>query len=158
MLDRVAKLLGGELTAATLVCAFFAHYARFDWAGAVVEDPLRKRTGRAHQRGAGEPMVVLGYHVPRVNVARAASVPAVGVVVEELRRASEVVARAGEGSGASWADVVGGDGAGAAEFLGAFKSYVRIDVQYWGSSSVKGRQLVGWVESRCPMLLVGKFA
>lgn len=157
MLDRVAKLLGGELTAATLVCAFFAHYPRFDWAGAVVEDPLR-RTGRAYQRGAGEPMVVLGYHVPRVNVARAASVPAVGVVVEELRRASEVVARAEEGSGASWADVVGGDGAGPAEFLGAFKSYVRIDVQYWGSSSVKGRQLVGWVESRCPMLLVGKFA
>ncbi|OJD31298.1 uncharacterized protein BKCO1_500002 [Diplodia corticola] len=175
MLDRVAKLLSyhddddddvddiNVLTPAHLVCTFFHHYARFDWAKDVVEDPLIvARRAATHsntsyrRRAAGgdhaEPMVVLGYHAPRVNVARAATAPAVAVVADELRRAAGMVVGA---SLSSWGDVVGaGPDDAAGEFLAAYKSYVRVDVQYWGKSSVKGRQLVGWVESRCPSMLV----
>ncbi|KKY19286.1 hypothetical protein UCDDS831_g05491 [Diplodia seriata] len=166
MLDRVAKLLyhrngRDDVTAAHLVCTFFRYYAGFDWAEAVVEDPLTRSVpgmGRPYQRQyAGEPMVVLGYHVPRANIARAATVPAVAVLADEFRRADEAVkawAERGGGGGLGWGSIAGDAGNGAAQFLAAYKSYVRIDVQYWGKSSVKGRQLVGWVESRCPSMLV----
>ncbi|KAL0254450.1 hypothetical protein SLS55_009925 [Diplodia seriata] len=166
MLDRVAKLLyhrngRDDVTAAHLVCTFFRYYAGFDWAEAVIEDPLTRSVpgmGRPYQRQyAGEPMVVLGYHVPRANIARAATVPAVAVLADEFRRADEAVkawAERGGGGGLGWGSIAGDAGNGAAEFLAAYKSYVRIDVQYWGKSSVKGRQLVGWVESRCPSMLV----
>ncbi|KAF9631037.1 Endonuclease/exonuclease/phosphatase [Lasiodiplodia theobromae] len=158
MLDRVAKLLyhnGHDVTAAHLVCTFFEYYADFDWAKNLIEDPLTRSVpgmGRPYQRHAGEPMVVLGYHVPRANIARAATVPAVTVLAEEFKRANQAVKEcAEEDSVLAWTDIAGDS---ASEFLAAYKSYIRIDVQYWGKSSVKGRQLVGWVESRCPQMLV----
>ncbi len=43
---------------------------------------------------------------------------------------------------------------GAADFLRAYKSYVKIDVQFWGLSLAKGAAFVGWLESRCVAVLV----
>ncbi|EKG15696.1 Endonuclease/exonuclease/phosphatase [Macrophomina phaseolina MS6] len=161
MLDRIAKLLyhsNRDVTAADLVCAFFRYYAEFDWSKNTVEDPLARAIpgmGRPYQRHASEPMVVLGYHIPRVNIARAATVPAVGVLTEELQRAHALVTKQPEqGSTPTWAEIIGEERNSAAEFLSAYRSYIRVDVQYWGTSSVKGRQLIGWVESRCPTLLI----
>lgn len=166
LLDRVAKLVHcnpdnsqGSATAAHLVCTFFSYYADFDWRRDIVEDPLTRSApgmGRPYQRHASEPMVVLGYHVPRTNMARAASAPAVRVLTEEIQRASSLIA--GRHGASTWTSIVGHEEHGAAEFLGFYKSYVRIDVQYWGVSSVKARQLIGWIESRFPMLLVGQLS
>src|SRR2546430_4211630 len=46
---------------------------------------------------------------------------------------------------------------GAHGFLKSYNSYIKINVQYWGLSLAKGSSVVGWLESRCLALLVGKF-
>ncbi|KAF7548301.1 hypothetical protein G7Z17_g7156 [Cylindrodendrum hubeiense] len=45
---------------------------------------------------------------------------------------------------------------GAAEFLQAYRSYIKIDAHYWGPSAEKGSRFIGWLESRCVMLLVDR--
>ncbi|KAJ8116169.1 hypothetical protein ONZ43_g4502 [Nemania bipapillata] len=43
---------------------------------------------------------------------------------------------------------------GSTEFLDTFKTFIKIDAQFWGVSLAKGSGFVGWLESRCIMLLV----
>jgi poly(A) polymerase Pap1 len=164
MLSRICKLLAGRrregkitmpgtVIAADIICTFFNHYANFNWEKEMVVDEEFAGQQRRYRRGAREVMVIVSLHAPRVNVARAASLPAVRTVVGELRRADGMV---GE-QGVSWLRLIGGTGKeGAGEFLGAYKSYIKINVQYWGLSLAKGSSLVGWLESKCVVLLVGK--
>lgn len=99
-------------------------------------------------------MVVLTLHPPRVNVCRAASLPALWAIREELQRAVRILAE----PAVSWESLIDGlEGGGAGEFLMEYKSYVKIDVHYWGTSVASGSSLVGWLESKCVALLVGKF-
>lgn len=165
MLNRVTKLFhsrtvasgAGGLDAACIIRAFFHYYAAFDWTKDAVKDPFLSTApgmGRAYHRRAGEPMVILGFHVPYVNVARAATVPTVRVISDEIKRANELGMKyVAESESLSWNSILGERGDGVFDFLNSYKSYVRIDVQYWGN---KGIELVGWLESRFPTLLVGE--
>jgi hypothetical protein len=165
MLSRICKLLfreAGALTAADIVCMFFNHYANFDWKTQMVFDPFFYKQQPRYHRSAREPMVILGLHTPVVNVADTASVPSVRTLVKELKRADHLLSEVG----ITWPKILGGkekEGmvedltSGAHEFLRSYNSYVKISVHYWGLSLAKGSTLVGWLESRCVLLLVGRF-
>ena len=167
LLARVGKLLlrttggGAAASAADLVATFFAHYARFDWANEMVYDPFFHAQKPRYHRTAREPMVVLSLNRPLINVARAASAPSLRTLVAEFQRADRLLdARAAP----SWSELAGGEGGGAhatgdrtspaEEFLAAYANFIKIDVQYWGPLAGKGAALLGWLESRCALLLV----
>lgn len=163
MLSRVCKLLfreEGAVTTADIICTFFHHYAEFDWKTTMVFDPFfHKQQPRPHQ-SAREPMVILGLHAPRVNVAHTASPHSTWTVVNEFKRVDNLLSNAQ----LTWERLVGASGTGieglggaVQEFLTSYSSYAKIDVHYWGVSPTKGNLLVGWLESRCVYLLVGKF-
>jgi poly(A) polymerase Pap1 len=164
LLSRVCKLLscdGGYVSIPTIITTFFNHYAHFDWKNKMVFDPFFHKRLR-YTRTAREPMVILGYHAPSLNTAHTASLPSVRTISEELGRADRLLST----EGISWPQFLGrrddssmtGVNEGSSEFLKAYKSYVKIDVQFWGVSLAKGSQYVGWLESRCVMLLVGKYS
>jgi poly(A) polymerase Pap1 len=157
LFDIVRHLLPHDdddvVTAPNLVCTFFSYYASFDWTACIVHDAAFAVEKKPYRKSAREVMVVLSLHAPRVNVLRAASLPALRTIREELQRAERLLAE----PVVSWESLIGGPvGGGVGEFLMAYKSYVKIDVHYWGTSVASGSSLVGWLESRCVALLVGK--
>ncbi|KAK3292335.1 2'-5' RNA ligase superfamily-domain-containing protein [Chaetomium fimeti] len=153
LLARVHKLLaretGAPSTAETLLATFFAHYATFDWANQIAFDPTFHRHTLPYTRTAREPLAVLGYFPPARNTALTASVPSAKTLAAEFRRAGAALRDA-----PSWSAFVAGSTAATADFLAAHRSYVKLDVQYWGLSLARGAQFLGWLESRCVMLLV----
>ncbi|KAK8128189.1 endonuclease/Exonuclease/phosphatase [Apiospora sp. TS-2023a] len=154
LLSRICKLLfrdGASTSVPTILTSFFNHYANFDWTTQMVFDPFFHKNLR-YIRTAREPMAVLGFHPPSLNTALAASTPSVRTIAEEFRKANETLCR----DGATWSDFLGDHERvdGALDFLKTYKSYVKIDVQFWGISLAKGSQYVGWLESRCVILLV----
>jgi poly(A) polymerase Pap1/2'-5' RNA ligase len=167
LLARVCKLLSrdrGPSAASSvpaILVSFFHHYANFDWKRDMVFDPFFHNARLRYVRTSREAMVILGYHSPSLNVATAASLPSVKTIAEEFQRADRILST----PGVSWSDFTGSSAAPAGDdnsssgvdtFLRAYKSYVKIDVQFWGVSLAKGSRFVGWLESRCVMLLVGK--
>jgi len=166
MLVSVCKMLSREscpVSVPDIIATFFAHYANFDWKTNIVFDPFFHKSLR-YSRTFREPLCLLGWHAPILNTAHTASVPTVKALSVELRRANELLAQ----PGTTWQTLLGrADSAqsqtsrqpgmsGAASFVQEYKSYVKIDVHYWGPSQEKGNQYVGWLESRCVLLLVGK--
>lgn len=157
LLSLVCKLLSrdhGSASVPTIILTFFNHYARFDWKKQMVFDPFFHKRLR-YTRTSREPMVILGFHSPSLNVASSASQPSVRTISEELQNADRFLSR----EGVTWEDFLSNEKnrseSGAATFLKTYKSYVKIDVQFWGISHARGSQFVGWLESRCVMLLVG---
>lgn len=152
MLAVVCKQLAhdsGLVTVPDVLATFFDYYAQFDWTNKMVFDPFFHKSRLQYSRTAREPMVILGYHGPALNVAHTASVPSTRTITEEFRKASAALAD----PSMTWSRFLAGSD-GAQDFLRAYKSYVRIDVLFWGLSLAKGSSFVGWLESRCVMLLV----
>ncbi|KAL2177246.1 2'-5' RNA ligase superfamily-domain-containing protein [Thermothelomyces heterothallicus CBS 202.75] len=156
LLARVQKLLAREVgappTPEALIATFFHHYAAFDWSAQLAFDPLFHRRRLPYSRTAREPLAILGYFPPALNTALAASVPSTKTLAAEFRRASDAL-RSATDPPASWSSLLSVSAA-RDEFLAAYKSYVKLDVQYWGLSLSRGAQFLGWLESRCVMLLV----
>ncbi|KAH0536557.1 hypothetical protein FGG08_006587 [Glutinoglossum americanum] len=164
LLSRICKLLfrsAGAVTAADIICTFFNHYANFDWKADIAFDPFFNKQQRPrYQRSATrEPAVILSLHAPAINAAHAASLPSVRTLVEELKYADRLLSDVG----ITWSKLLDGDErqgtitdlpSGAHDFHKSYSSYIKIDVQYWGASLAKGSALVGWLESRCVLLLV----
>lgn len=151
----------GSVTVGDVLVSFFHHYARFDWTQHAVFDPFFHGRLKYH-RSFREPLCLLGWHTPSLNTAANASVPTVNTLTTELRRAESLLSQ----ESMTWGQFldpgpVGIDGGqslswGAMDFLQSHKSFVRIDMHYWGSSSTVGVKFAGWLESRCVMLLVGE--
>lgn len=157
LLARVYKLLardttGQLLSVADILVTFFNHYANFDWKQNLVFDPLFHNDLK-YRRTDREPLAILGYYPPALNTCLAASAPSVRTIADEFKRANSVLCSE-HSTDTTWSDFLGGTNDGTAEFLRRFKSYIKIDVQFWGGSLTKGRGFVGWVESRCVSLLV----
>ncbi|KAI5921673.1 hypothetical protein F4810DRAFT_328616 [Camillea tinctor] len=151
LLSRVCKLLshdGRSIPIPTILTTFFNHYANFDWKTQLVFDPFFHKRLR-YVRTAREPMAILGFHAPNLNTAHTASLPSVRTISEEFKWADSLLSQ----DGMKWSKFLGED-RGAAAFLTSYKSFVKIDVQFWGVSLAKGSSFVGWLESRCVMLLV----
>ncbi|KAI3401341.1 hypothetical protein diail_11424 [Diaporthe ilicicola] len=150
LLARLHKLLAHESAAVSLsdlLETFFNHYANFNWRADLVFDPfLHKQLN--YRRTDREPLAILGYAPPALNTCLAASVPSVRTITEEFQRADKMLSE----EGMTWSGLLETDGS--ADFLKSFRSYIKINIQFWGGSLTKGRGLVGWLESRCVSLLV----
>ncbi|KAI0555315.1 hypothetical protein F4679DRAFT_578702 [Xylaria curta] len=152
LLSRVCKLLSqdGRLVALpSILTTFFHHYANFDWNAQLVFDPFFHKQLR-YVRAAREPMAILGFHPPSLNTALNASLPSVRTISDEFKRADTLLSH----EGMTWNAFLGTTQEGSVEFLARFKTFIKIDAQFWGISLAKGSGFVGWLESRCIMLLV----
>ncbi|TLS30366.1 hypothetical protein PpBr36_02945 [Pyricularia pennisetigena] len=163
LLARVCKLLardyGQDLSVPDILCSFFSHYASFDWRNKIAFDPFF-HTKLNYLRSAREPLAILGFFPPALNTTLAATVPSMNAIARELSKADEFLKE----DGMTWDTFLRGCPAvvdkrqrlvgGAADFVRSYKSFVKIELQYWGISLSKGSQFVGWLESRCPLLLV----
>lgn len=162
LLVPVCKVLAAEkrdASTADVLTTFFHHYARFDWENDIVFDPLFHNDLTYH-RSLREPMCLLGWHTPSLNTALNSSKPSMCTVSSEMRRASSLITE----ESITWDRFLNRNGSmtlteltaqSATEFLHSYKSYVRIETRYWGSSPGKGRRYIGWLESRCVSVLVG---
>ncbi|KAI0972594.1 hypothetical protein F4678DRAFT_44505 [Xylaria arbuscula] len=151
LLTRVCKLLSHEgmpVPLPSILTTFFHHYANFDWGAQIAFDPFYHKQLR-YVRTAREPMAILGFYPPSLNTALNASLPSVWTISNEFKRASTLLSQ----DGMTWTTFLSGT-QGFAEFLASFKTFIKIDVQFWGVSLAKGSGFVGWLESRCVMLLV----
>ncbi|KID61949.1 DUF455 domain protein, partial [Metarhizium hybridum] len=162
MLVPICKLLaynGANVGTIDILTTFFHHYRNFDWRRNMVFDPLFHGTIKYH-RTQRESMCLLGWHTPSLNTALNASYSTIHTLSAELMRASDLLSQ----EGVNWDTFLRGTqpplsfpeltACNAASFLDAYRSYVKIDARYWGSSPSKGRRFVGWLESRCVMVLV----
>ncbi|KAG8167203.1 hypothetical protein KVR01_002892 [Diaporthe batatas] len=150
LLARIHKLLArdsGVVSLSDLLSTFFNHYAGFNWRADVAFDPFFHKQLN-YRRTDREALAILGYAPPALNTCLAASVPSVRTIAEEFQRADEMLSE----EGMTWSRFFETDGS--ADFLKSYKSYIKINVQFWGGSLTKGRGLVGWLESRCVSLLV----
>jgi len=165
MLSWVCKRIAydsGSASVADLVASFFHHYGQFDWTNDMVYDVFFHKKKPRYNRSTREPMVVLGFHAPNSNIAHTSTVPGLQMLVKEFKAASERLCK----PGMTW-DAFFGAGStlspapslslGAAGFLETYHDFVKIDIQFWGRTLAKGKSLVGWVESRCISLVVGKY-
>ncbi|KAH6637689.1 hypothetical protein C7974DRAFT_390010 [Boeremia exigua] len=141
-----------------LVATFFHYYANFNWANDMVFDVFFHRHKPRYHRTTREPMVILGLHPPNSNIAHTSTLPGLLTLVKEFKTADS---RLSDPS-TTWQSffmptgihTFDGMGIGETEFLQAYKSYVRIDIHFWGRTLAKGKGLVGWVESRCLPLVI----
>jgi poly(A) polymerase Pap1/endonuclease/exonuclease/phosphatase family metal-dependent hydrolase/uncharacterized protein (UPF0248 family) len=150
LLARIYKLLAHDravVSLSDLLATFFNHYAGFNWRADVAFDPFYHKQLN-YRRTDREALAILGYAPPALNTCLAASVPSVRTIAEEFQRADKILSE----EGITWSKFLDTDGS--TDFLKSFKSYVKINVQFWGGSLTKGRGLVGWLESRCVSLLV----
>jgi uncharacterized protein (UPF0248 family) len=152
MLVLVCKMLshgGHAVSVPDIITTFFAYFAKLDWRTKVVFDPFFHKKLR-YTRTFREPLCLLGWHAPILNTAHAASMPTVRALAAELREANHLLSQ----PGATWQGFLVGHLSGAASFVKQYKSYIKVDIHYWGSSQERGNQYVGWLESRCVLLLV----
>lgn len=150
LLARLQKLLAHDSAVVSLpdlLATFFSHYASFNWREDLAFDPFFHKQLN-YRRTDREPLAILGYAPPALNTCLAASVPSVRTITEEFQRADKILSE----EGMTWSRFLETDGS--ADFLKSFKSYIKINVQFWGGSITKGRGLVGWLESRCVSLMV----
>ncbi|KAK2612869.1 hypothetical protein QQS21_001149 [Conoideocrella luteorostrata] len=161
MLVPICKLLaydGQLVSTADIVTTFFHYYADFNWKERVVFDPLFHSNIKYH-RTHREPICLLGWHAPSLNTALSASTPTVNTLSAELAQARDLLSQGlvnwdgilRRGESLSLSELTA---CSAVDFLHAYKSYIKIDARYWGSSPSKGRKFISWLESRCVMVLV----
>ncbi|GAP86240.1 putative endonuclease Exonuclease phosphatase [Rosellinia necatrix] len=151
LLSRVCKLLSHDgvlVSLPSILTTFFHHYSQFDWNAQVAFDPFFHKQLR-YVRTAREPIAILGFHPPSLNTALNASLPSVRTISSEFERANKFLSQ----DGMTWTRFLS-ENHGPTEFLVAFKTFIKIDAQFWGVSLAKGSGFVGWLESRCVMLLV----
>ncbi|PGH15944.1 hypothetical protein AJ79_02111 [Helicocarpus griseus UAMH5409] len=153
MLSRLLKHLPPNSgSVADILCTFFNYYGNFNWKEDMVYDSTFYKKPPRYHRTPREGMVILTLHTPVTNVARSASVSSTKTVVDEMKRAYNLISDCS----ADWTRLVGAqteESASSDEFLKAYTSYIKINVQYWGLSLAKGSSLVGWLESKSLLLL-----
>lgn len=146
LLARVCLLLPSSATSAQIIRVFFNLYSRWDWAHEMVTVPIPGVDNGTYRRNLGrEPVCILSIEKPAVNMTINASQHS----LEFLKRAFTFVDNSLE-AGASWQEIVIGKASHTPfrHFLAQHKAFVKIDVNYWGENCMKGRALVGWLESR----------
>lgn len=158
LLSRICKLSfnrTGPISAADMICTFFRYYAQFQWSRNVIYDPGFYTKAPRYWRSSREPVVILTQNAPKVNVAKAATVPSVRTLEQEFKRMDRQL----NSPEITWTDLLGplGSSSGVDDFLTSYPRYAKVNVQYWGAGAA-GRMLLGWVEARCVSLLVGEFS
>jgi len=145
-----------------VIMSFFTYYARFDWAQELVFDAFFHKSIPRYHRTSREAMVILGHYTPNFNIAHTSTVPGLHVLMKEFKTAAEDLSSLGM----TWEKFFRGfdrtsNGTrleAGTVFRNSYQNYVQIDIQYWGRKLSKGKILVGWIESCCLSLVVGKSA
>lgn len=146
LLARICLLLPPTASASQIVRVFFRIYARWDWEHDMVTVPIPGVRAMTYRRSIGrEPLCILSIEKPVVNMTVNANPHSVGVLQEVLASVDRAL-----DEGTPWKEVCAGRNGGPpwGQFLKDHKSFVKIDVNYWGDGCMKGRALVGWLESR----------
>ncbi|KAK4204144.1 hypothetical protein QBC40DRAFT_312312 [Triangularia verruculosa] len=147
LLARVQKLLAkSNPSVEDLITSFFTHYSTFDFATSLIFDPTFHSSTPQYTRSYREPLAILGYFPPALNTASAATLPSVHTLSKEFALAASSLA-----TSPSWSSFLSPP---TTTFLTQFKTYIKLDLSYWGLSLQKGAQFLGWFESRCALLLV----
>jgi len=132
---------------------FFEHYGGFNYEKDIVGDPDFASPSQYRRVVSREPLAITTIHPPMVNVADTASQHTLKTLGDQFLLANQKLDK-----GSSWDEVTGcSDRDAVREFLNSFANFIKIDVRYWGRNTARGRSLVGWIESRCVYLLVGRF-
>ncbi|RYC65531.1 hypothetical protein CHU98_g725 [Xylaria longipes] len=140
LLSRVCKLLSHEgmpIALPSILTTFFHHYANFDWNTKLAFDPFFHKQLR-YVRTAREPMAILGFHPPSLNTALNASMPSVSTISNEFKRADTLLSH----EGMTWNKFLDTTQEGSVEFLAGYKTFIKIDAQFWGVSLAKGSSFV----------------
>jgi hypothetical protein len=145
LLARLCLLLPPSATSGQLVRSFFHTYSRWDWGHDIVTVPIPGAGRVAYRRSSREPICILSIEKPMVNM----TINSNPHSLEVLKSVFVSVDSALE-DGMSWKDICSGrDGDPPfRQFLKCHRAFVKIEISYWGSSCMKGRALVGWLESR----------
>ncbi|KAK0735852.1 hypothetical protein B0T21DRAFT_368658 [Apiosordaria backusii] len=147
LLARVQKLLAkSSPSVEDLITSFFSHYSTFDFATSLVFDPTFHGPAPQYTRSYREPLAILGYFPPSLNTATAATLPSVLTLSKEFSLAASSLSVS-----PSWTAFLNPP---TTSFLTQFKTYIKLDLSYWGLSLSRGAQFLGWFESRCAILLV----
>ncbi|KAK4181856.1 hypothetical protein QBC36DRAFT_625 [Triangularia setosa] len=147
LLARVQKLLAkSSPSVEDLIASFFTHYSTFPFATSLAFDPTFHIPTPQYTRSYREPLAILGYFPPSLNTASAATLPSVLTLSKEFSLAASSLP-----TSSSWSSFLTPL---ITTFLTSFKTYIKLDLSYWGLSSQKGAQFLGWFESRCAILLV----
>jgi len=145
LLTHIALTLPPNAKAEHLVRQFFKTYGSWDWEADMVSPiPGRELTYKRIQHK--EPMVILSIEKPVANLTFNASRNSVEALSRAFRLANEMLdARKG------WAEVCG-SGPNAKEplelFLESHVTFIKVDVGHWGGSCLRGREVLGWLESK----------
>lgn len=145
LLTRIALTLPPNSNAEHLVRQFFKTYGSWNWEADIVSPiPERELTYKRVQQK--EPMVILSIEKPVANLTFNASRNSVEVLSRAFRLADEML-NAGKG----WAEVCG-SGPNTKQplelFLESHTAFIKIDLGYWGGSCLRGREVLGWLESK----------
>jgi len=164
MLSRICKKLfeGGSVSSPTVIVrTFIAYYASFNFEREIIFDEEFHNSKPQYQRSSQEPIVILTMCRPVINVAVNVSTDTLRTITMELKRADELMAE----DKMTWPGLMGqhhfpGDvemlSGAAIDFLQGFEIFMRIDIHYWGASTVKCGKLVKWIDGKCPYITAGK--
>ncbi|KAI9168176.1 hypothetical protein H9P43_007548 [Blastocladiella emersonii ATCC 22665] len=132
---RVAHANPGARSAVDLVRAWFMTYARHPWSVVAVT------LGGAPTAPLRAPMAVYSVHAPKINIARHVTPATCAVIARAIR---EAAARVVGMDDAEVVEYLTADGAGFAEFVKRYPSFVRVSFQRSGAEQAAGwRRAVG---------------
>lgn len=147
LLARICLLLPPDASPAQIIRAFFYTYSRWDWLGDAVTVPITGVSSGTYRRNLGrEPMCILIIEKPAVNMTTNATPHSLNAMQSIFSAADRSLEQ-----GRSWIDICVGPNVGIPtykQFLREHKAFIKVEVIYWGSSCMKGRALIGWLESR----------
>jgi Poly(A) polymerase central domain/MJ1316 RNA cyclic group end recognition domain len=155
LLTHVALSLPENAQATHLIEAFLGTYAKWDWSKDIVY-PIPSRAPDATSTStyrrvlSKEPMVVLSIQRPLSNLTSHASRNSVETLSQGFQQAYSALIQ-----GKSWFNICGVQiqeevttKDALKEFVDGHRRFVKLSVHFWGGDDMKGRALIGWLESR----------
>ncbi|KAI8960750.1 hypothetical protein F5Y11DRAFT_328689 [Daldinia sp. FL1419] len=151
LLSRVCKLLlhkSSSVSVQTILRTFYHHYAEFPWDKSMVFDPFfHKRP--SYVRTAREPMVILGFHGPRLNTAQSTTASTAHTIITEIKKADEALSK----PWVAWTELLDAD-TSVRDFLHSHSAFIKITARFWDVSPARINKDLEWLESKCAALLV----
>lgn len=147
-LARVALSLPTDAQAHHLVHQFFETYSNWDWksddlypvpSSIIPHIPYKRAQVK-------EPMVILSIVKPQVNLTFNASQHSLEVLTRHFKKAKQAL----EDPSVSWPRVCGTESGNLPlkTFIDSSKAFVRFNFSHWGGNCVRGREVLGWAESK----------
>jgi Poly(A) polymerase central domain/MJ1316 RNA cyclic group end recognition domain len=155
LLTHVALSLPKNAQATHLIESFIKTYAEWDWSKDIVY-PIPSCASDATSLStyrrvlSKEPMVVLSIQRPLSNLTSHASRNSVETLSQGFQHAHSALTQ-----GKSWFNICGvriqeevTTKSALNEFVNGHRHFIKLNVHFWGGNDMKGRALIGWLESR----------